>query len=65
MILEGESAEEFIRRADENYEKHKARKMKQKQALIDMMAADEDRALEDIDTLRKALDTLGTQQHRT
>ena len=38
MILKGESAEEFNRKADENYEKHKAR---QKQNLIDMMEADE------------------------
>ena len=38
MILKGESAEEFIRKADENYEKYKAR---QKQNLIDMMEADE------------------------
>ena len=38
MILKGESAEEFNRKADENYEKFKAR---QKQALIDMMKADE------------------------
>ena len=42
MILKGESAEEFNRKADENYEKMKARKAKQKQALIDMMAADEE-----------------------
>ncbi|MDB4343465.1 hypothetical protein OAA15_00430 [bacterium] len=34
MILKGESAEEFNRKADENYEKFKAR---QKQNLIDMM----------------------------
>jgi hypothetical protein len=38
MILKGESAEEFNRKADENYEKYKAR---QKQNLIDMMEADE------------------------
>jgi hypothetical protein len=38
MILKGESAEEFNRKADENYEKFKAR---QKQNLIDMMEADE------------------------
>ena len=38
MILKGESAEEFNRKADENYEKHKAR---QKQNLIDTMEADE------------------------
>ena len=38
MILKGESAEEFNRKADENYEKYKAR---QKQTLIDMMEADE------------------------
>ena len=38
MILKGESAEEFNRKADENYEKYKA---KQKQNLIDMMEADE------------------------
>ena len=38
MILKGESAEDFIRKADENYEKYKAR---QKQNLIDMMEADE------------------------
>jgi hypothetical protein len=38
MILKGESAEEFNRKADENYEKLKAR---QKQNLIDMMKADE------------------------
>ena len=38
MILKGESAEEFNRKADENYEKFKAR---QKQNLIDMMVADE------------------------
>ena len=38
MILKGESAEEFNRKADENYEKYKAR---QKQNLIDMMDADE------------------------
>ena len=38
MILKGESAEDFIRKADENYEKFKAR---QKQNLIDMMEADE------------------------
>ena len=44
MILKGESAEEFNRRADENYEKHKA---KQKQALIDMMKADEKDGLYD------------------
>ena len=38
MILKGESAEEFNRKADENYEKYKAR---QKQNLIDMMESDE------------------------
>ena len=38
MILKGESAEEFNRKADENYEKHKAR---QKQNLIDMIKANE------------------------
>ena len=38
MILKGESAEEFNRKADENYEKFKAR---QKQNLIDTMEADE------------------------
>lgn len=38
MILKGESAEEFNRKADENYEKFKAR---QKQNIIDMMDADE------------------------
>jgi hypothetical protein len=38
MILKGESAEEFNRKADENYEKFKAR---QKQNIIDMMEADE------------------------
>ena len=38
MILKGESAEEFNRKADENYEKFKAR---QKQIIIDMMEADE------------------------
>ena len=37
MILKGESAEEFNRKADENYEKFKAR---QKQNLIDMMDAE-------------------------
>ena len=36
--LEGSEAEEFNRKADENYEKYKAR---QKQNLIDMMEADE------------------------
>ena len=60
MILKGESAEEFIRKADENYEKYKAR---QKQNLIDMMEADEKLGLyekptkfytiEDIERLRK------------
>ena len=38
MILKGDEAEEFNRKADENYEKYKAR---QKQNLIDMMEADE------------------------
>ena len=38
MILKGDEAEEFNRKADENYEKYKAR---QKQNLIDMMDADE------------------------
>jgi hypothetical protein len=42
MILKGESAEEFNRKADENYEKFKAR---QKQILIDMMEADEELGL--------------------
>jgi len=42
MILKGESAEEFNRKADENYEKFKAR---QKQNLIDMMEADEELGL--------------------
>ena len=42
MILKGESAEEFNRKADENYEKYKAR---QKQNLIDMMEADEELGL--------------------
>lgn len=42
MILKGESAEEFNRKADENYEKYKAR---QKQYLIDMMEADEELGL--------------------
>ncbi len=42
MILKGESAEEFNRKADENYEKYKAR---QKQNLIDMMDADEELGL--------------------
>jgi hypothetical protein len=41
MILKGESAEEFNRKADENYEKMKARKAKQKKALVAMMKADE------------------------
>ena len=36
--LKGDEAEEFIRKADENYEKYKAR---QKQNLIDMIEADE------------------------
>ena len=44
MILKGESAEEFNRKADENYEKFKAR---QKQNLIDMMDADEKLGLYD------------------
>ena len=44
MILKGESAEEFNRKADENYEKFKAR---QKQNLIDMMEADEELGLYD------------------
>ena len=42
MILKGESAEEFNRKSDENYEKYKAR---QKQNLIDMMEADEELGL--------------------
>ena len=42
MILKGESAEEFNRKADENYEKFKAR---QKQNLIDMMEVDEELGL--------------------
>ena len=42
MILKGESAEEFNRKADENYEKFKA---KQKQNLIDMTEADEELGL--------------------
>ena len=42
MILKGESAEEFNRKADENYERFKAR---QKQILIDMMEADEELGL--------------------
>ena len=44
MILKGESAEDFIRKADENYEKFKAI---QKQNLIDMMDADEKLGLYD------------------
>jgi len=42
MILKGESAEEFNRKADENYEKYKAR---QKQNIIDMMESDEELGL--------------------
>ena len=42
MILKGESAEEFNRKADENYEKFKE---KQKKILLDMMEAAEELGL--------------------
>jgi len=67
MILKGESAEEFNRKADENYEKFKAR---QKQNIIDMMEADEKLGLyekhqptEDVEALSKD-DVLNYERER-